>query len=76
MALSGWGISALAGPWVRKILHMYSLGVTFCVYFSGVCQAAADFLVHMHTYYEHISNGGQNNYKIINSSRIPTKMTV
>jgi len=40
-------------------------------------QAAAGFLVRLHSTYKHsIPNGGQNNYKITNINRIPTKMTV
>jgi len=38
--------------------------------------AAAGFLACMLTDYEHSSNGGQNNYKITNTSRIPPAPTV
>jgi len=57
---------------------MYSPGVAtiFVLILVDVGQAAAGFLVCMHSAYEHSSNVGQNNYKITNSSRIPTKTTV
>jgi len=47
------------------------------MYYSpvDVGQAAAGFIVCMHSAYEHSSNGGQNNYIITNSSRTLTKTT-
>jgi len=55
---------------------MYYPGVTtiFVFILVEVGQAAAGFLVCMHSAYEHSSNGGQNNNKIRNSCR--TKTTV
>jgi len=57
---------------------MYSPGVAtlFAFILVEFRQTAADFLVCMHSAYEHSSTGGQNNYKITNSSKIPTKTTV
>jgi len=68
----------LARPWVRKLLHIYSPGVAtiFVFILVVVGQAAAGFLVCMHSAYEHSSNGGQNDCKFTNSSRILTKTTV
>jgi len=55
MALSGWGINSLAGPWVMKLLHMYLPGIAifFVFILVEVGQAAAGFLVCMLSAYEH-----------------------